>query len=269
VFEIPTDASFTGAGAGYEYLREGISQINSREGTRYDLTFLHLDAVRYGVPQQRQHAFLVASREGIPLSFPRPTHGEFQDGESADLKPFNNAWDAIHHFDHDVPSYPQLRVTGQWAELLASIPEGQNYLYHTAGGRGLKLFRHMTRDQRFLLKLAKNRPAWEISVRLGSAMGPFHWKNRRLSFEEMSAIQTFPADIRLTCGRTEAQRIIATAVPSLLTEILGRTILKQFFGLQREGGLRLMPQHRKDTPRRERVMAVPNQYRILASNSVK
>jgi hypothetical protein len=68
-----------------------------------------------------------------------------------------------------------LKVGGKWGDLLRSIPEGENYLWHTDRGGGLPLFGWRTRYWSFLLKLAKRLPSWTIQAQPGSAIGPFHW----------------------------------------------------------------------------------------------
>ena len=53
-------------------------------------------------------------------------------------------------------------MRGRWADLLPSIPEGENYLWHTDRGAGVPLFGYRTRYWSFLLKLAKARPGLDI-----------------------------------------------------------------------------------------------------------
>ena len=90
------------------------------------------------------------------------------------------AWDAIGEFSLRSKA-DELKVRGQWADLLPSIPEGENYLWYTARKGGLPLFGWRTRFWSFLLKLAKDRPSWTIQAQPGPAIGPFHWENRMLS----------------------------------------------------------------------------------------
>src|SRR6185369_15502643 len=104
--------------------------------------------------------------------------------------------------------------------LLPSIPEGENYLHHTPRKGGLPLFGWRTRYWSFLLKLAKNQPSWTIQAQPGSAIGPFHWQNRRLAWQEMAALQTFPREFEIASSTVEIQRQIGNAVPSLMAEIL-------------------------------------------------
>jgi DNA (cytosine-5)-methyltransferase 1 len=65
------------------------------------------------------------------------------DGDSEELpsglKAFHTAWDALGDLAAQ-PDNHDLQLTGKWAGLLPSIPEGQNYLWHTPRGGGLPLF---------------------------------------------------------------------------------------------------------------------------------
>src|SRR5205823_7032500 len=137
-----------------------------------------------------------------------------------------------------------LQVRGSWGALLPSIPEGENYLYHTNRGRGLPLFGWRTRFWSFLLKLAKNRPSWTIQAQPGSAIGPFHWKNRRLSVREMCRIQTFPDDYEICGGRTDTQKQLGNAVPAAMSEVLGLRIMEQLHPKTRRRTPNLLPQPR-------------------------
>src|SRR5437870_1610640 len=82
-----------------------------------------------------------------------------------------------------------------------------------------------TRYSNFLLKLSKNQPSWTIQAQPGPSTGPFHWRNRRLSAEELGRLQTFPDALDYgQCKRAEIQRLIGNAVPSALAEVLAREI---------------------------------------------
>jgi DNA (cytosine-5)-methyltransferase 1 len=155
-------------------------------------------------------------------------------------------------------------MTGKWADLLPTIPEGQNYLWHTARGGGVPLFGWRRRFWSFLLKLSKGLPSWTIQAQPGPATGPFHWRNRRLSARELARLQTFPDDVALACGRAEAQRLIGNAVPSALAELLGREIKRQLLGdAVPRVPLTLLPRRRDDSPEPEPLALLPSRYRTL------
>jgi DNA (cytosine-5)-methyltransferase 1 len=115
-----------------------------------------------------------------------------------------------------------------------------------------------------LLKLAKNRPSWTLTAQPGPAIGPFHWENRRLSAEELCALQTFPGGYRIVGSVSAAHKQVGNAVPSALAEILGLEIRRQLFGDDNiKVQATLIPPKRSDTPPPEPVAKVPKQYRDL------
>jgi DNA (cytosine-5)-methyltransferase 1 len=228
--------AYSGKEEGFRLLAQIAEEINRRHGTDYQLSWGVVNAADYGVPQMRRRFVLVGHRDGKPFQFPGPTHhdpeagGGFQSSLFPAGQPYVAAWDAIGGRDLIAPG-EDLRVRGRWADLLSSIPEGQNYLWHTARRGGLPLFGWRRCYWSFLLKLAKAQPSWTIQAQPGPAIGPFHWENRLLSTEEMARLQTFPTGLAIPGGRTSAQRQLGNAVPSLLAEVLAREIAYQFFSV--------------------------------------
>jgi len=242
---------------GIKLLRRELSSINQRYGTSYALHEIKVNAAAYGVPQLRERLFLIATIDGRRLELPPPTHGK-GDG----LEPYRTAWDAIGDLDHD--QWPrELNPSGQWAGLLPSIPEGQNYLWHTPRNdhKGSEpLFGWRTRYWSFLLKLAKDRPAWTIQAEPGPATGPFHWRSRLLSIEELCRLQTFPDGYKIVGTRRSAHRQVGNAVPSALAELLGLEIRRQLFNEKVRRTLRLIPCARSDCPPPVSPARVPKHY---------
>lgn len=242
---------------GIKLLRRELAAINRRHGTGYASQELHVNTAAYGVPQMRERLFLIATVDGRSLELPSPTHG---DGDG--LEPYQTAWDAIGHLDHGTWP-PELNPRGQWAALLPSIPEGQNYLWHTPrnGEKGSEpLFGWRTRYWSFLLKLAKSKPSWTIQAAPGPATGPFHWRSRLLSIEELCRLQTFPDGYEIVGSRLSAHRQIGNAVPSAIAEFLGLEIRRQLFGERVRRKLRLIPGARTDCAPPVRPAGVPKQY---------
>jgi DNA (cytosine-5)-methyltransferase 1 len=249
--------AYEGKDEGIRLLRREIAAINHRHGTSYELQTIHLDTADYGVPQIRERVFLVASIDGQTLDLPAPTHGE-GDG----LNPYLTAWDAIGRLDRDIWP-PELNPKGRWAGLLPSIPEGHNYLWHTPRNErdgGEPLFGWRTRYWSFLLKLAKDQPAWTIQADPGPATGPFHWRNRLLSIEELCRLQTFPPAYCIEGTRRSAHRQVGNAVPSAIGELFGLEIRRQFLDERVRRTLRLLPDRRPGFPPAEVPSRVPKQY---------
>lgn len=247
---------------GLDLIRNAIAEINRSRGTKYRFTVAKLNAANYGVPQLRERVFIIGDREGRELSLPAPTHIEDQgDCLPLGLNAYATAWDAIGDLEGD--DNPELQIRGQWADLLPSIPEGENYLWHTERGGGLRLFGWRRRYWSFLLKLAKGLPSWTIQAQPGPAIGPFHWKNRRLSVRELCRIQTMPDDFSVLGSLSSVQRQVGNAVPSALAEVLARAIRRQLLGQGVDSAASLALEPSLPLPEAEPVRPVHQKYHSL------
>jgi DNA (cytosine-5)-methyltransferase 1 len=197
--------------------------INRSEGTHYALQQLVVDAADYGVPQRRHRALLVACRDGEVFQWPKPTHAD---------SPFT-AWDAIGDLQLEDNELP--KPVGKWSALLPSIPEGQNYLWHTDRGGGVPIFGYRTRFWSFLLKLKKSEPSWTLPAQPGPSTGPFHWDNRPLAIRELLRLQSFPEDWIVEGDHRSRVRQVGNATPPLLAEVVGRALAAQLFGVRFQG----------------------------------
>ena len=250
--------AFSSKSEGLQYLLDGVEEVNRVAKTRYRVFWRVLNAADYGVPQLRERVFLVAHRSGKPFTFPEPGFSALHN--TPGRLPHRTSWDALGDLPPDVED-DALVVRGKWGALLPSVPEGQNYLWHTPRGQGEPLFGWRTRYWNFLLKLAKDKPAWTIQAQPGTAIGPFHWRNRRLAAAELARLQTFPERLRFNCSRNEAQRLLGNAVPSLLTEILGWEIRRQLLGHKgKPRRFKLLPPARPEVPAAEPVADVAAEY---------
>lgn len=259
--------AYKGKSEGLDRILFGLDQINRETGSNYQPVWQVVDAAGYGVPQHRERVIIVADRDGRAFRFPKLTHGASDDLLlGADIEPYRTTWDALGDLPERLND-PTLKLSGKWADLLPSIPEGENYLWHTPRGGGKPLFGWRTRYWNFLLKLAKHRPSWTIQAQPGPATGPFHWTNRRLSVQELCRLQTFPDGLRFDCGRNDVQRMLGNAVPSLVAEVIAREIRKQLLGKSsRRKSLRLLPPSRNSAPLPEHVAKVPAIYQQLEGN---
>lgn len=241
-------------------LKERLDEINRRHGTRYAPRILQMDAADYGVPQHRERLFVFASRDGHELAKPPVTHGPHS--SSAVPMAYRTCWDAIGDLDGPEAD-DELVARGRWARLLPSIPEGHNYLWHTPRGDGEPLFGWRTRFWSFLLKLAKDQPAWTLQAQPGPATGPFHWRNRCLSVREMARLQTFPDTWEISGDYVAGRRQLGNAVPAALGECLGLQIRRELHDVKTRRKLRLIPSARPDCPSAAALLAVPADYRHL------
>lgn len=250
---------------GLELIQRSIKRINRDCSTDYRIKVAKLNAADYGVPQLRERVLVIGHREGKEFSFPQPTHFA---GNGSDLptglQVYATAWDAIGDLESEKSQALQLK--GKWADLLPSIPEGENYLWHTERGEGLHLFGWRRRYWSFLLKLSKQLPSWTIQAQPGPAIGPFHWKNRRLSARELCRLQTVPDSYEILGNISSVQRQVGNAVPSALAEVLARAVRRQLLGHRIKLESTLIPSPRRPIPAPESVRSVPDKYRDLVGN---
>ena len=267
---------------GLQLLRDTVQSINEETGTNYSFHMKLLNAADYGVPQERQRVFIVGHRDGKRFEFPEPTHRRLDRGSAhepnsgevsaqlglsiSDLEPPITCWDAIGDLEEN--DDPSLALSGKWADLIPSIPEGCNYLYHTDRGEGLPIFDWRSRYWTFMLKLSKRFPSWTIQAQPGSAVGPFHWKSRWLTPKELCRLQTFPEDYQIIGTRRSAHRQLGNAVPSALAEVLGLEIRRQLLEDTTVENVvaSLIPERRRPIPPPEPIADVPEKYLTLVED---
>ena len=262
--------AFRGKDEGIRLIHDIVAAINREQGTAYGVELLVLNAADFGVPQTRERAFLIGARDGARFGSLQPTHrpneqvtGNGQMTLALDLPTYRTAWDAIGDLEDD--DDPQLALRGKWADLLPSIPEGCNYLYHTDRGAGVPLFGWRRRFWNFLLKLAKDQPSWTLTAQPGPATGPFHWRNRRLSARELCRLQTIPDDYEVLGTVSAVQKQLGNAVPSALAEVIARRMRHQLLGEcdHSKTAATLIPSRRGEPPRAEPPQPVAEKYRHL------
>lgn len=260
--------AYKGKDEGLKFLENALRLINKENNVNYSFKWKVLNAADYGVPQIRERVFIVGHIEGKDFTFPQkcffnPLKKTNQVSLFEDLEPYRSAWDAIGDLD-DLDIVPNTsEVGGKWGELLPSIPPGENYLHHTERGGGFEIFKWRSRYWSFLLKLHPDKPSWTIQAQPGTAIGPFHWNNRRLTMREMARIQTFPDDVEIQGGVSNVQKQLGNAVPSALAEVLGKEIKQQFFGLKSSAPLLLVPSKKERNKSISFYEEIPNSYKKL------
>lgn len=193
------------------------------ESLGYKISFRILDAADYGVPQHRERLILVGSRDKEFL-FPKPTHGPDSVGEIPYITPGEVLKD-IDVPDEVVPPYG-----GKYGDLLAEVPPGMNYLYFTEKmGHPEPKFAWRSRFSNFLYKADPNVPCKTIVASQGRYGGPFHWKGRKFTNQELKRLQSFPDDYEIMGSEILVSKQIGNSVAPLFASILAKSIMKQYF----------------------------------------
>lgn len=196
-------------------------------------------AADYGVPQLRRRVFVVGRRDGKQFHFPKATHSGWSEHSSTvdpTKLPYVTVREVLSDLSAGEPEAEEV-VEGEFAQLAAEVPPGQNYLWHTPRYGGRNVFKWRSRYWTFLLKLDPDRPSTTLQAQPGPWVGPYHWNNvinvhgepraRRLRVPEMLRIMTFPDDFALVGSRADAQRQLGNAVPVELGKVVIRALLEQ------------------------------------------
>lgn len=193
----------------------------------YTISYRLLDALDYGVPQQRERMFLVGHQLGTPFLFPEPTHGP--DSETG--TPHVTAGQAFEGIKETENLEGLMLEGGKYSHLLPLVPPGQNYLYFTAKrGYPRPIFAYRSRFSDFLYKANPETPVKTIIASPGKYTGPLHWENRYFSQKEYMRLQGFPDDFKFSGDRTDVIRQIGNSVSPFVAYQLARAIAKQVFG---------------------------------------
>src|SRR5262249_33859450 len=122
-----------GRGSGASYVKRRLDIVNRAAGTLYRPVTFMLNALNYGVPQARERLFIIATRSGHKIVPPAPSYFSPELESDTDAR-WRTCWDAIGDLTVESGERELLKLGGKWAELLPSIPEGSNYLWHTDRG---------------------------------------------------------------------------------------------------------------------------------------
>ncbi len=221
--------------------------VRNFQNLGYTVSYEVLRAADFGVPQIRDRLFLVASLEGKFL-FPQPTHfpGTRTEvcGISFDkqLNPYKTVYNAIH----DLPK-PILKGQTEYISNHVDVTPNRDRERINGVPEGECLARqfHLPLEQRQRLNPKKDttkfrRLAWhEPSLTLRGGEVFYHpSENRYLTPRECLRLHGF-SDTHVLVGpirgrsgsvkTLDQHRLVANAVPPLLAEVLGKSIVSQFF----------------------------------------
>jgi DNA (cytosine-5)-methyltransferase 1 len=198
-------------------------------GLGYHLAADVLDAADYGVPQHRERLIMVGYRAG-EFEFPAPTHGP----DSPDKRKLVSVREAIADLqDRAEPDHDDLG--GLYGHLLALVPPGLNYAFFTREmGHPEPIFAWRSKFHDFLYKADPDFPCRTIKARPGKFSGPFHWKNRSFTVEELKRLQGFPDDYVIVGNYGRILEQIGNSVPPLLARILAMSVREQLLEHRQE-----------------------------------
>ena len=187
-----------------------------------------LNAVQYGVPQNRKRAIFIGNNKGHKIEFPEITHGENKEQlglfVSSDLKPYKTVGDALKGINNNSKLHNHILPTHDKLVLKRMSFVGE-------GGNQKDIPEEFKPPQKFLNtygRLHRKKPSNTIHTRfdVASTGSLYHpTENRALSVREGARIQSFPDDFKFAGKKGSQYRQVGNAVPPLLAKAIGDKII--------------------------------------------
>lgn len=245
VLENVTGITSVAGGAAVRAIYSGIESLG------YRIEHAVLRAEDYGVPQERRRIIFLGNREGLPIVWPRRTHGGnglkpyttileaigdlpvLANGEDKGVQPY--ARDVMGEyqamlrrgsaavFNHSAPRLGPVNV-----ERMKHIPQGGSWrdIPFDLLPNGMKRARRSDHTKRY------GRMKWDGLSCTVLTKCDLHWgafihpeQDRAITVREAARIQSFPDRVRFAGSRTEQYVQVGNAVPPLLGYRIGEAIL--------------------------------------------
>lgn len=174
-----------------------------------------LNAMNFGVPQNRSRVVFIGRKGQGKIIFPTPI-----------FTPPKTVGEAIGHFPKllsgenctQIPNHNAMNHTSQMLEKMAFVKNG--------GDRNdiPKYLRPRSGDVRKYIRYHSDKPSVCIT---GDMRKVFHYEqNRALTVRELAALQSFPDDFIFCGSKIAQQQQVGNAVPPLLAKAIAECILQ-------------------------------------------
>ena len=189
-------------------------------------------AYRYGVPQSRRRAVLLASQLG-PIEIPPLTHGP---KTAHPVLP--TVWERIAHLPPIKAGEAHATIANHRAARLSALNLRRIAATPIGGDRrdwppelGLPCHQKHSGHSDVYGRMAKNRPSTALTTRcISLSNGRFGHptQNRAISVREAACIQTFPMDFIFHGSMTSIARQVGNAVPVAMAKVFGDHIIRHY-----------------------------------------
>lgn len=210
----------------------------------YQMKFKVLNALDFGVPQNRKRAFIVGTREGIDFYWPEPVgfystvydaisdlpklkSGEGNEVSMYTSKPLTKYQSELRKNSDRLYNHVATKHSDLVLERLKMIPEG--------GSRADLPEEHHTKSiySGTWSRLVDDKPARTITTRFdtpSSGMFTLPNQDRCLTVREAARIQSFPDDFIFTGNKSNQMVQVGNAVPPLMAQAVARSLLAALTG---------------------------------------
>lgn len=165
-----------------------------------------LNSADYGVPQTRERCFIVARRDGGPITWPAPTHTQ---GDSLFLEPWVTMAQALGW--NQRPDYVLVRRLDQPAPTVLAN-------HDMTGWRWVLDHRQTDSNGTPVIVDVTDRPSPTVGTKSEG-----QWvinESIRLTIAELATLQGFPPDWQWCGTKTDQARMVGNAVPAVMADRL-------------------------------------------------
>lgn len=177
--------------------------VSSFKEIGYDIKYKVLNAVNYGVPQERRRIFIVGTLGENSFEYPQ---------ESDNIVTVKEAIDDLPKLENgetsEIPNHTAMKHSAQMLEKMSYVSDGGN-----RNDIPEKL-RPKSGDSRKYIRYNSKKPSFCVT---GDMRKIFHYsQNRALTCRELARLQTFPDSFLFLGNAGKVQQQIGNAVPVLL-----------------------------------------------------
>jgi DNA (cytosine-5)-methyltransferase 1 len=207
------------------YLGELLSDLSN---LGYKVSWQVLLAADYGVPQKRRRLFVIGMRDHL-FWFPKPTYGPLTDQSHVP----SSAVISIEASNGLPPNSPV--VYAKYPDLRKSPYAGHIY---NGGGRPIDL---NSPCHTILASAGGDKTHWIDTQNIAPLYNKHLWDGgepwkgevpgaRRMTIKESALVQTFPEEMEFAGKPSSQYTQVGDAVPPLLAQVMGTSLVEQFDG---------------------------------------
>ncbi len=249
--------------------RSALDRIQNIKGQyNISLPVKVLNAVNFGVPQNRKRMFLIGHKRKYKFEYPDETHFGFEECNKTpdlfmkkNLKKFINVYDAISDLPRitdnwrvDEVSYSKNSNLSDYQKMMRTNTRSsvRNNRCRMTNERAKKLFPHLKPGMKYmdlkpqirkilpfrediffdrLKRIDYSKPCWTIIAHIGmdGYMYIHPEEQRTLSVREAARIQSFPDDFIFLGNMQQMYVQVGNAVPFLLSKKIAESVKKSFY----------------------------------------
>jgi DNA (cytosine-5)-methyltransferase 1 len=210
--------------------------LNEFEKVGYDCSYSVLNAADFGVPQIRERLFIVGSREGKQLVWPRPTHqkpgsrrqAELFDEGAHNMRPWRSLRETVFRTGHETYGRLDKESAVLWVKNVVR-PHDEPVTWSldrpspTVGahqGAKLAIAPNGVPEAQLL------RQQWATRGQKQGDTAPVFVEHEYLSDQQLLELQSFPMWWYLHGTRMQRAFQIGNAVPPLLAKVVGEAVIR-------------------------------------------